>query len=395
MKTTFIAILFSVFLASCGSNIKKSHQALNSGDYNKSINISIAKLQKSKFNKRNQHFVLILEDAFGKITQKNLDRIDYLKQEGNPDKLEEIYKLYENLDNIQNKIRPLLPLSVLKEDRNAAFEFLDYSDVMLDSKLALVDYLYNKTTVALAGSASKLQFRQIFNDLAYLDKIYSGYKNVAQLIDEAHFRGTEFIEVQMVNDSDKVIPKRLSDDLLNFDGMGINDFWTEYHTTPLEDIEYDSELLISLREINISPEQISEREVVEKRDVKDGWEYKKDKNGKVQEDEEGNKIKVDVFKKVKCVLNSVLQTKSTQVVGQIQLKNKFTQQAVKTLPISSEFLFENQYASFLGDRRALTEEQRFLTENVFIPFPTNEQMIFDSGENLKLKLKEVIKQLKK
>lgn len=395
MKTNIIAFLISLILVGCGSSLKQSHRALNSGDYNRSINISIDKLRKSKYSKRNQHYVVVLEDSFRKITQKNIERIDYLKQEGNPDKLQEIYQLYENLDNIQKRIMPLLPLRVSREDREAVFQFSDYNDELLNSKLDLVDYLYGKANNSLSNATSKLEFRQTFNDLAYLEKIYSGYKDVTQLMEEAHFRGTEFVEVRMINSSDKVIPKKLSEDLLNFDGFGINDFWTEYHSNPQKEIQYDSELLIQLREINISPEQVLEREFVEKRDVKDGWEYKKNKNGEVETDDKGNKIKIDVFKRVKCVLNTVLQTKSTQVVGQIELKNKLTQQVTKSLPISSEFLFENQYATFLGDQRALTQEQRMLTENTFIPFPTNEQMVFDSGENLKLKLKEVIKQLKK
>ncbi|NNL82869.1 MAG: hypothetical protein HKP28_05730, partial [Winogradskyella sp.] len=59
--------------------------------------------------------------------------------------------------------------------------------------------------------------------------------------------------------------------------------------------------------------------------------------------------------------------------------------------IDSGFIFENYYATFRGDRRALTRDDIVLVDGGPIPFPPNEQMIFDCGEDLKLKLKQIIK----
>ncbi|MGK0308951.1 MAG: hypothetical protein ACI8RP_001918, partial [Urechidicola sp.] len=62
-------------------------------------------------------------------------------------------------------------------------------------------------------------------------------------------------------------------------------------------------------------------------------------------------------------------------------------------PIESGFIFENIYATFLGNRRALNKEDIALTRNEPLPFPTNEQMVFDTGEDLKNRLKQIIFQV--
>ena len=52
--------------------------------------------------------------------------------------------------------------------------------------------------------------------------------------------------------------------------------------------------------------------------------------------------------------------------------------------------FENIYGNFRGDERALLREDRDLIRNRRVPFPSNEQMVYDTGEDLKAKLKDII-----
>ena len=59
-------------------------------------------------------------------------------------------------------------------------------------------------------------------------------------------------------------------------------------------------------------------------------------------------------------------------------------------PIDSGFVFDNLYATYRGDKRALSKEDWDLIGNRQIPFPTNEQMVYDTGEDLKAKLKDII-----
>jgi hypothetical protein len=145
-----------------------------------------------------------------------------------------------------------------------------------------------------------------------------------------------------------------------------------------------------LKQINVSPERINERQFVREREIVDGWEYELDENGNVAKDSLGNDIKIDKIVNVRCRFFEFEQFKSTQVIGDIVYIDLRSNQLIETLPIQSEFIFENVYGRIRGDKRALNAEDRRIMRNSRVPFPTNEQMVYDTGEDLKLKLKDII-----
>ena len=85
------------------------------------------------------------------------------------------------------------------------------------------------------------------------------------------------------------------------------------------------------------------------------------------------------------------QSKSAAVGADVVYTNLNANSEINRLPIYSVFVFENVFARYTGDKRALTLEDKRFLQNRFIDFPTNEQMVYDTGEDLKLKLKEIIK----
>jgi len=132
-KTTLLLILSVLVLASC-SSVKTTEKALNSGNYDKAISLSIEKLAKNKTTEKNQPHVLMLQEAFRKATDRDLDRISFLEKEQNPENFETIYTLYQRLNNRQERIKPLLPLRILSSGRNAKFKLVNYSDRILAAK---------------------------------------------------------------------------------------------------------------------------------------------------------------------------------------------------------------------------------------------------------------------
>lgn len=390
MKKVLLFASITLFLIAC-SSVKKTQEALNTGNYDVVIRNAIDQLKKNKTRKRKQQFVYLLESAFAKATERDLSEIKFLKKENNPAQLEDIYNLYNTLENRQNLIKPLLPLPLLDENRNARFKFKDYSDEIITTKNKLTAHLYNKASALMnQNSASKFVYRQAFDDLRFIDEISPNYKNVRQLMEEAQAKGVDFVLVTLQNASDKVIPKRLEDDLLNFNTYGLNDIWTIYHGNEVENINYDFGLLLEFRDIQVSPEQIRERQIIKEKEIKDGWEYALDDNGNVRKDSLGNDIKVDKFKTIRCELYEFTQFKAAKVDGQVKYVDYKTQQLIEAFPISTEFIFEHQYADFDGDRRALDNDFRDLITARALPFPSNEQMIYDSGEDIKARLKAIL-----
>jgi hypothetical protein len=387
----YFLLIFSVCIGLTGcSSVKQSTNSLNNGNYDGAITTSLDKLRRSPSkNKRETHIVL-LEEAFAKAVQRDTDRINFLKKDGTSNGIEEIYNLYTKLNNRQNRIKPLLPLTLDRQQREAKFVMSNYDDQLIGYKSQLIDQLYSQAIADLTAASTKLDYRTIHANLERLNNLSLGYKNVTELLEEVHFKGTDFIEVTLYNDSNIALPKQLEEDLLDFTTYGLNDFWKVYHSTKQQDITYDYVMDVSLREINISPERVQERQLIKEKSIKDGTEYLTDKEGVYKLDEDGNKIEVDRFIDVTCNYYEVLQSKAVNIVGQVRYNNTGNGQLVKSFPLASEYVFEHYYATYDGDRRALDDVLLGYTRNRVVPFPTNEQMIYDVGEDLKQRLKTII-----
>jgi len=165
-----------IVLMACGG-VKKTQEAVNLGDYKSAIDLSIKNLAQNKEKKGNQPYVILLEEAYQRNTERELERIAFLEKDDNPVNYEDIYKCYRNLKRIQGRIRPLLPLLIKAERRDAIFEFNNYDDKILDAKEQLSEYLYDEAEGIMLSATSKYDYRKAYNDLVYLNKINPGFED--------------------------------------------------------------------------------------------------------------------------------------------------------------------------------------------------------------------------
>lgn len=385
-KITLLVILFSFFV-SCG--VKSTQSMLSNGDYDGTIYRATEALNTNKNSKGKQDYVYLIEEAFAKAKERDLRDIEMLQKDGNPANYEKIYNTYLQLNNRQEKIRPLLPLSLLKEGRNAHFPFDDYSTQIVKSKESLSKYLYDNSK-NLMKQNDKMSFRKAFDDFAYLEKINPGYKDVSKMMNEAQYKGTDYVSVYTKNETQMVIPTRLQSDLLDFSTFGLDDKWTVYHSNRQKGVNYDYGLIVNFRQINISPEQIKEREFTKEKQVADGKKPLLDTNGNQVKDEKGNVVMVDNMKTVKATIYEFKQFKACNITAKVDYIDFKTNQLIDTFPISSEFIFEYIYANYNGDKNACDNDYLQYFGRRATAFPSNEQMIYDSGEDLKAKLKSII-----
>ncbi|WP_282124285.1 hypothetical protein [Algibacter mikhailovii] len=386
MKKILLLIAVIAIAFACSTR-KQVEKAVNTGNYDQAINTALRKLRTNKDKKRNYDYVVMLQDAYYKVVERDLGSIAHLKKDNNPEAYVKVYELYKGLDARQEAIKPILPLYINGE--NVAFKFNNYSDNIFQYRNKASNYLFEKG-LALLENEDKTSMREAYNTLEYLQTINPNYENTAELLNEAHQRGMDYILVAINNESEQIIPKRLEDDLLSVDTYGLNKFWSTYHVNKLPNLDYDYTLQLNLKQINISPEQIKEREFVREKEIVDGWQYVLDDAGNVAKDTLGNDIKVDKLVKIQCRYFETIQTKSSQVIGDVVYKDLRTNQILNKFPIDSQFVFEYIYATSTGDRRALRREDINFLENRRVPFPNNEQMVYDTGEDLKLQLKNII-----
>ena len=389
MKKITLLFSFLIFITSCA--LKHTQELVHSGDYDNAITIAVSSLESNKDKKSKQDYVYLLEEAFAKAKERDLNTLNLLEKENNPTQIERIYQLYLGLNNRQEKIKPLLPLQLFKEGRAAIFPFENYNDKLIATKNALSNYLYTNAK-ALLKSTNKLDFRKAFDDFSYLNQITPNFKDVNELLKEAKFKGSDYVLVSTKNETNMIIPVRLQNDLLDFNTYGLNDKWTVYHNTEQDGIRYDFGVRIRFREVVISPEQIKEKEFIKERRIKDGQKKLIDANGKEVLDEKGKVVFVDNWKDVTVKINEVKQFKSCMIVAKVDYSNWTTNQLLQSFPLSSEFIFENVYANYKGDRRAADDSYFPNFDKKTVPFPSNEQMIFDTGEDLKNKLKGILNQ---
>lgn len=384
-KLLLLTVLLSV-LVSCGGR-KQIEKQLHSGNYDVAIANALKKLENNKDKKRKQKFVVMLEDAYYKVVERNLKTIEHLKKDGNPEQYRAIYEIYTDLNARQEAIKPVLPLKIGNKYLNLNFN--DYSNEIVDYRYKVSDYLIDKG-IALLDSDDKYNAREAYDIFRYIENINPNFEETRELMLEAHQKGIDYVIVNIENRTRQIIPARLEQDLLDFDTYGLDQFWTEYHANKDEAIAYDYAMQLQLKRILISPEELREKQLVRRKQIVDGWEYQLDDNGNVMKDSLGNDIKVDKIINIRARFSEFNQFKSTQVLADVVYTDLKSNQVLDAFPIDTEFIFENRFGVYRGDKRALTNNDRALLRQRRVHFPSDEQMVYDSGENIKQRLKQII-----
>jgi hypothetical protein len=104
----------------------------------------------------------------------------------------------------------------------------------------------------------------------------------------------------------------------------------------------------------------------------------------------GHAIKVDNMKTIRVNIYEFSQIKSCQMAAKIDFVNLKNNQLIETFPLTSEYVFTNTYANYKGDKRACEDTYYSTFDKKALPFPSNEQMVYDTGTDLKNKLKDII-----
>lgn len=382
----FLAIL--VIATSCNS-VKRTQRFLTSGNYDEAISLAVKKLGKDKTANEYDAHIQILEEAYEKANQRDLKYINLLKKNPNVQNTKAVYYTYLDLFAREDKIKPLLPLYSLQLGRNAKFNFADYTYEISQARQEYVKALYEEAKIYLDRN-TKMDYRSAYNVLCELEEVQINYKDVHQLKNDAHFKGSDFVLVTLSNSTNQLIPYRLERELLDFSTYELDDFWTEYHSQRERGINYTYAVDLSFEKFLISPERILEKQYDRKQRVSAGFEYKRDRRGHIIKDSLGNSIKIEKFKNVAATVITTTQEKSAMVQGRVTFINLQSGRRINSFPLATEFVFSNMFATYRGDDLALTHEDRQLIRNRFIPFPTNEEMVYDAGTDIKIRFKQIL-----
>lgn len=381
----FTFLLLSVLLISCNST-RKVEKALLTGDYSRAIDLALNQIQKGRDNNKTEEQKVILQKAFEKYQDAQLDKVKFLI-ETMPSSEEEIYYAYNDLYNIQKDIEPVLPL--FHQGKKLKFKFENINADLFEAKQNYAEALY-QSGVAFMANNDVMSYRaayDVFNNLIYL---IPNYKDVPQLMFQSKALGIDHVLVKMYNDSEIAIPKRLEEEILNFNTYGLDDIWTVYHASPTEDMSYNYNIDLRFQTIIFSPERIVKREVPVTSQI-EVTETQRDRDGNILRDDDGNPLTYTRTENVEAVLYTVSQEKLVSLIAQVSCFLNSTGEKIDDYELDSQFLFTNNFATFDGDKRALSDEQLVLIGGKAVSFPTNEQMLFDAAEDVKNKFKDILK----
>ena len=188
-----------------------------------------------------------------------------------------------------------------------------------------------------------------------------------------------------------MIPDQLRNELLDIDTYGLDDLWTVYHRHEQSGLDFDYDIVIAFRSIIFSPERIIEKEESLKDRVEE-TRYQRDRDGNIIRDENGEKLTYKEEVQVEGTFRSVRQVKSVQVTAKVEYFKLPQYQRLSAYDLNSNFIFENIYGELIGDERVLNEEQLAIVNNTAIPFPSNEKMLLDAGNDIKERLKRILVQ---
>lgn len=376
IKKSTVFLLSFVLILACAS----SEKYLQKGQYEKAIDKSVKKLRKDPGNDKE---LFVLKEAYGKARSFDRDRVDFLEKEGREENYVEIYDLYIRMDNRQDKIKTL-PSSVLQE-----FTLVNYDDKLIASKEQAAEASY-ALGLDYLSKGGKEDARRAYREFQTVKSIYSNYKEVDAKLSQARYEGTNQVLFVIENNSESILPSRFDEELRKIALSDLNDTWIQYSVYEDEELYYDYFVILNIRDIIVSPEQITKEKYTDSKEIQDGTKYVLDENGNVKKDSLGNDIREPNFITVEAEITETRQYKEGIVGGLIEYINVDTDQLEKRENISVTAFFEHFSSSFNGDRRALSKESQERIEVNQLTFPSNESLLMDAAELLKEETKGIM-----
>jgi len=387
LKLLFFTIL-CLFITSCNT-YKSANTALISGNFDQAFNQSYQAYLKNPSEKNGIKFLPLISEAYHKGQQADENRLKQIESLSNTSKYEEAYHIINNLQDRQKKIAGIDRRIV--NGKTYTFKSKDYSVAYKTIQEKYAQFLYDEGNSFLQ-QGGKLNAQTAYQRFQTLESVYTNFKDARSLMNTARANGMYKVLVRLVNNTDVVIPKMLEKDLLDFNSYGLDTKWTEFYTGKLN-TSYDYVIQLNFRTINISPE----REKIEvhnfEKNIIDGKEELFE-NGVVVKDKEGKPVLVDHYITVKSRFEEIQRIKEVAISATYFLIDNQKDEVIDSKNLASQYIFADSYGTYKGDRRSLERDYLNMIGRKPLPFPSNEQMIYDCGQDLKSKFKIQIARMK-
>ena len=394
---TGLSFMLTLLLFNCST----PSNLLQEGDYDEAVYKAIKNLRKSK--KKKEKDVIVVEEAFRKITSRDMREIEALKADGQARNWVKINDLHNDIKNRQDLIYPYLPLVATKTRYKADFRFVQIVPLEIESRKRAAGYYYEngKNQLQDAKQGNKQSARSAYRKFIVVNSYFDNYKDNNTLMNEAYELGLDKVILEMRNSSFAIIPRGFEDELLAFNERNLDNEWTNYYKAYNAPTDIDYKVIIDITDIDVSPEHIREHEYRLTKQLT------RTETRKVQKPVKMNMLKDSILttvNKMETVVENVKVpfTVAADVLDVYQTKSAFVQARVsfyktdsKTLidsdHINATISFENISTTFRGDRRALNTEVKNRIGGSPVRFPADSELVFDAAAQLKGKITNCIR----
>jgi len=182
MKNLILIILIGTLLGACAS----SKKYLQRGNYDAAIKLAVKKLRKKPTKEKE---ILILEKAYTKANNKNNERLDFIKLEGNPNIWDEVYQIYNSMKIRQSLVNEVLPLQIISTGRMVQFPRVNYDEEIINAKKKAAEYFYTHANQLLA-KGDRDNAKRAYLEFKKVKAFYSDYMDVDEKLKESKYLAT-------------------------------------------------------------------------------------------------------------------------------------------------------------------------------------------------------------
>ena len=363
--TAFIALFF---LSACTS----SKQQFEKGNYEKAVALSIKKLRKKPDNSKQKN---ILKAAYQYAVQVSEEKIKQHQQSTDRFKWDRVIKQYQKMQQLYTDLLQC----------PACLSIVSPVDLQneLNQALAQGAQIYVEEGQKALATKEKEGGRLAYRHFAQAKAYQNDYGNIDLMLNEARIQGTEIIGISRIPVSSKVLELNTA-------------FFLQQLTQALNDLNYFFAVFAPLEQLVAQNQQADQVVDLSFDDYYIGQTYIKEvreslvrDSVKVGEVTDSLGTKYAVYGEVKADLQRFEKTIESGGLLNIAIVEPNSRSVLFQQKIPSTTIWENNWASYQGDKRALTKEELALTqEKELLPPPPQElfysftRPLFDQSANL-------------
>lgn len=340
-------LLYTLFL-SC----KSGEKLYNKGRYDEAVNAFVKKLQRRPHDAAATR---LLADAYKQAQLQREDQVNAYLRSNNELKWESVRNEYRALQTLYNNIHSSPAALKLVQPK-------DYRDAITGAQENAAEMRYDRG-MALLDKGDKASARQAFEEFTAALKLIPNYRDAKQRKDEAYQLGVINVvvsEIEVRSPYYQFSADQFRDYLVrNLQQRNINQFVQFYDERVVRNANLHADEYIELRffDFVVGETYVDRIQRDVSKDIVVGT--TKDTTGK-----ESN-----VYKTVKATLYITKKTVISKGLLDYRITNTNNGQLLRTDRIPGSYTWLNQFGTFHGDERALSDEDKSLMGGREMPPP--------------------------